>query len=161
MPGTTVATEFREIPLDDIGADIAKIDPALVGRCVLVVDDEPLVALMLEDHLLEAGCRDVLVAHSVDEATRILKATLPDAAVLDINLGGHVVAPVADALRAAGVPFLFLTGYESPGLAEGFELAELVQKPCNLGDLTRALVSLLPSPEPKSQCGRGSPIQTS
>ena len=88
---------------------------ALQGRRVLVVEDEALVAMMMEDGLLDAGAEIVGPACSVSEALGIIERTVFDGglsvAVLDINLEGAAVFPVADCLAAHGVPFVFCTGY--------------------------------------------------
>jgi DNA-binding response OmpR family regulator len=87
----------------------------LRGKRILVVEDEALVAMLVEDELLDAGARIVGTASSVAEALRIIDAAMGDggisAAVLDLNLDGEAVWPVANALDELGVPFLFETGY--------------------------------------------------
>jgi DNA-binding response OmpR family regulator len=87
----------------------------LQGRRVLVVEDEALICMMLEDGLLEAGAEVVGPACSVKEALELIDQVAADgglsAAVLDINLDGETVFPVADRLAALGVPFIFATGY--------------------------------------------------
>ena len=101
---------------------------ALRGRRVLVVEDEALVAMMMEDGLLDAGAEIVGPACSVGEALEIIERTAPDGglsvAVLDINLEGAAVFPVADCLAARGVPFVFCTGY-----GEGCDLGTHVAAP--------------------------------
>lgn len=91
-------------------------DPAhgpLAARRVLVVEDEPIVALLLEDELAGAGAVVLGPAGSVGEALRLIDAAAAEdglsGAVLDIELDGIGVAPVADRLAALGVPFLFFT----------------------------------------------------
>ena len=87
----------------------------LHGRRVLVVEDEALISMLLEDELLEAGAEVVGPACSVKEALELINQAAADgglsAAVLDINLDGEAVSPVADRLAALGVPFIFATGY--------------------------------------------------
>ena len=87
----------------------------LHGRRVLVVEDEALIGMLLEDGLLEAGAEVVGPACSVKEALELIDQAAADgglsAAVLDINLEGEAVSPVADHLAALGVPFVFATGY--------------------------------------------------
>src|SRR4051812_46704460 len=88
---------------------------ALQGRRVLVVEDEALVAMMMEDGLLDAGAEIVGPGCSVSKALAMIERTATDGglsvAVLDINLEGAAVFPVADCLAARGVPFVFCTGY--------------------------------------------------
>jgi DNA-binding response OmpR family regulator len=85
---------------------------------VLVVEDEALVAMLLEDALLDADYAVMGPAATVDEALALLDCgEAPDAAVLDLNLADELVTPVADALAARGVPFVFATGYDRERLA--------------------------------------------
>jgi len=87
----------------------------LQGRRVLVVEDEALIGMLLEDELLRAGAEVVGPACSVKEALELINQMAADgglsAAVLDINLEGETVSPVADRLAALSVPFVFATGY--------------------------------------------------
>ena len=87
----------------------------LQGRRVLVVEDEALIGMLLEDELLRAGAEVVGPACSVKEALELINQMAADgglsAAVLDINLKGETVSPVADRLAALSVPFVFATGY--------------------------------------------------
>jgi DNA-binding response OmpR family regulator len=122
---------------------------------VLIVEDEALVAMLVEDELLEAGAK-VLVAASVAEALRLVDMAAADgglsAAVLDINLGGEVVMPVADALASLGVPFLFTTGY-GEGCDRGqHAAAPMLEKPFGPQDLIAAVaaVALVGSPRPQA-----------
>jgi CheY-like chemotaxis protein len=79
---------------------------------VMVVEDEGLVAMMLEDLLEDLGCEVALSAAAVNPALAWIEAGgVADAALLDVNLGGELVFPVAEALAARGVPFAFTTGY--------------------------------------------------
>lgn len=100
-------------------------------RCrVMVVEDETMIAVQLEQALEESGCQVIGVAASVEEALRIIDEERPGGAILDINLAGEKSYPVADRLRAAGVPFVFCTGYASEQvLPERFADAHLIRKP--------------------------------
>ena len=86
---------------------------------ILLVEDEALVAMLVEDELIEAGARVLGPAASVDEALRLLDSVMADGgvdgAVLDMNLGGRSVMPVANALAQHAVPFIFMTGYGDTG----------------------------------------------
>ncbi len=113
---------------------------ALKGRRVLVVEDETMIAMLVEDMLADLGCAVVGPAHGLDAALALAagEETI-DAAVLDVNLSGRPVFPVADALRARGVPTIFATGYGESGLREADAGATVLQKPFRAADLARAL----------------------
>ena len=90
--------------------------PELAGKRVLVVEDELLVALLVEDTLAEAGCIVVGPFARVRDALAAVQAETVDVALLDVNVAGERVFPVAYALEERGVPFLFLTGYGEAAL---------------------------------------------
>ena len=117
----------------------------LEGLRVLIVEDETLIAMMLEDLLEEIGCRIAGAAATVGQALDQLVALggQLDAAVLDVNLGGEKVYPVADALAAKGVPFMFATGYGTSGVSERYPERTVIAKPYRLPTLSWALRSLL------------------
>ncbi|MCI3133161.1 response regulator [Phenylobacterium aquaticum] len=116
----------------------------VIGLRVFIVEDETLIALMLETMLEELGCIVLGVAGSVAEALRSLDgpAAQADAAILDINIGGEKVYPVADALGERGVPYLFATGYGREGLGELYPRRIVLPKPYTQGVLAQALVEL-------------------
>ena len=114
----------------------------LTGLRVLVVEDEMLVSMLLEDMLADFGCSVVGPAPTIAEAMPLAMDGAIDAAVLDLNLGGHPSFPVADALKARGVPFIFASGYGQTGLAEAHRDAPVLQKPFRQADLERALMGL-------------------
>jgi CheY-like chemotaxis protein len=111
---------------------------------VLVVEDEALLALDLEDTLEDLGWRVAGSMGGVREALAWLDAReAPRAAVLDVNLGGEVVFPVAEALRARQVPFVFATAYADVVGRSGFSDATVLNKPVNRAKLKAALDVLL------------------
>lgn len=87
--------------------------PLLRAPQVLVVEDDPFLSLHMEVVLSDGGMDPIGVASSVDDALALLGQTEPDAAVLDVNLRGAYVFPVADALHKRGVPFVFVSAYAS------------------------------------------------
>src|ERR1700740_1769630 len=94
-------------------------NPVFVGRRVLVVEDEMMIAMLVEDMLSELGCVVVGPAHALDAALELARAESGlDAALLGGNLGGQPVFAVADVLREKGVPAIFSTGYGDAGLRE-------------------------------------------
>jgi CheY-like chemotaxis protein len=115
----------------------------LSGRNVLVVEDEPLVAMMVEDMLMDLGCTVVGPAMQLAEGMRLAETAQIDAAVLDINLNGARSFPIADLLKARGIPFLFATGYGGGEALEGRQ-DPVIQKPYQmerLGEMLTALTS--------------------
>jgi len=122
---------------------------ALSGRRVLLVEDEMLVAWLLQDMLADLGCAVVGPAARVNQALAIIAAEQVDLAVLDINLNGQTSYAIADALTARGVPFVFSTGYAKDRLAEDYRAFPVLQKPFHESELGRALETLL-EPEPSS-----------
>jgi two-component system, response regulator PdtaR len=91
--------------------------PPSTGRLVLVVEDELLIAMDLEQLLRRHGWRVLGPAATVAGALRLLAGETPDVALLDVNLGGEPVTPVAEALRARGVPFVLASAYHVPAQA--------------------------------------------
>lgn len=118
----------------------------LKGKRVLVVEDEPVLAMLVEYELLEAGAQVVGPAASVRDALRLVGAATGDggldAAVLDINLDGARVAPVADRLAALGVPFLFATGYGEDCDTGVHRAAPVLHKPFGVEALIAAIRTL-------------------
>ena len=112
------------------------------GLRVLIVEDALLLALELEAGLQEAGAQVVGCAADVDEALSLLDSTTIDAAVLDANLNGVSVAPVAEVLRERGIPFVFATGYgDSKILPEGFD-APIIRKPYDVTQVAAGLAAV-------------------
>ena len=104
---------------------------------VILVEDEALVALMMEDLLRELGCEVAGSFGALEAALQWLAAQdePPDGAVLDVNLGGgELVFPLAHALRERGVPFVFATGYSALP-EDGFAEIPVLNKPVDLGML--------------------------
>lgn len=114
----------------------------LSGRRVLVVEDEALVAMLVEDALMDAGATVIGPAATVAEALALLQDTRPEAAVLDLNLAGETSSSVADALVRLGVPFVVATGYGAEGLPPGHATVPVLAKPYDPADLTAAIARL-------------------
>lgn len=120
----------------------ARLEP-LGGLKILVVEDETLVSFLVEDMLNDLGAAEVRLAASVDSALGALSEFTPDLAVLDVNLNGQAVDPVAAALDRQGARFVFATGYGRSGAPEGFPDRPVVQKPFDLTALSDALAEAL------------------
>src|SRR5690606_30707009 len=93
----------------------------LAGKRVLIVEDEPLIAMTLADYLGEAGCEVVGPASSLARARVMIDAARFDAALLDGNLSGDRVDDLAARLTQRGIPFVFITGYGREALPIGFQ----------------------------------------
>lgn len=117
---------------------------ALAGKRVLVVEDDALVALVLEAILDELGCVLAGSADRVDTALALIEGGLQtDVALLDVNLAGEAVFPVAAALKAAGVPFVFASGYGAAGLTDEWRDRPMMQKPYVEDAVRAALIQAL------------------
>jgi CheY-like chemotaxis protein len=101
----------------------------LKGLKVLVVEDQAPIALQMEDMLVESECEVVGPASRVGQALRLLSDNAVDAAVLDLNIAGELVYPVADALDARGLPYVFATGYSPSDVADRYGHRPVLQKP--------------------------------
>ena len=108
------------------------------ARKVLVVEDEALVAMLVEDALLDAGFGVIGPAATVEEALSLLQRERPDAVVLDLNLAGETSTPVADELAARGIPYVIATGYGASGLPPGHQDAMVLAKPYDPASLQTA-----------------------
>jgi len=111
----------------------------LQGRRVLIVEDELMIRMLLEDMLGDFGCIVAGEAGTIDAAMALVRDTAFDVAVLDVNVEGVVITPVAAELAARGVPFVFATGYGARGLPDGYTDRPVVQKPFETIALERAL----------------------
>lgn len=107
---------------------------------MLVVEDEPLVAMDLVSEMGEVGAEAVTVARSLRDALRAAEEAAVDVAILDGNLDGDPVDGVAAILQGRGIPFCFVLGYGPEHLPEDFRSRPLVQKPFNADLLLGRLV---------------------
>lgn len=112
-------------------------------RCVLLVEDEAILAMLVEDILCDAGYRVLKAARVANALALMQNGGRIDAAVLDINIAGSQVFPVAQQLLADGIPFLFASGYGDPGLPPEFRGRLVLQKPYLPITLTDAVAALL------------------
>jgi DNA-binding response OmpR family regulator len=106
---------------------------------VLVVEDEALLAMELEELLDGAGCTVVGPFSDVARALDAAHRERIDVALLDMNLNGEMVYPLADELTRKGVPFLFVTGYGALDVPERFRSITRVAKPIDPADLANEL----------------------
>lgn len=110
---------------------------------VFVVEDEMLLALMIEDMLADLGHQVVALATRLEPAVTLARTVDVDVAVLDINLAGVQSFPIADVLKERGIPFLFATGYGALGLNEAHSDALTLKKPFEAKDLSAAIADVL------------------
>jgi chemotaxis family two-component system sensor kinase Cph1 len=111
---------------------------------VLIAEDDPLIAEALVALLKDAGLEVQCVAATVNEAMKSVQATLPDIALLDINLHGEHVYPAATVLLEHGVPFVFTTGYEADLVVPSqFREVPFLSKPYDIDQVLTCMVSLL------------------
>jgi len=106
---------------------------------VLIVEDESIVAMMIEDLIVDLGHEVVGTAGRLEQALSLAQEAQIDFAIVDVNLNGQYTYPVAETLKARGVPFVFATGYGSGGLKEEWKKSPVLQKPFQPEDLARAI----------------------
>lgn len=111
----------------------------LTDLTVLIVEDEPLIAMSLEDVLVDHGVICVGPAGSVAAALEMIEDGGFEIALLDVNLRGERVDAVADRLAAAGIPFIFTTGHGAEGLPDAHRARPVIGKPFRDLDITEAL----------------------
>lgn len=112
-------------------------------RNILIVEDEMLIALDIEQMLIELGHTIVAVCSRLPAALVAAEGDEVDFAVLDINVAGVPSFPVAEVLRSRSVPFLFLSGYGARGLIAGFTNDLVLSKPFTKNDLELMVLSAL------------------
>ena len=120
----------------------------LEGRRILIVEDEPLIGMVLTDYLEDAGCQIAGPAQSAETALSMAASEEVDAALVDGNLAGRRVDQIVTALRQRNIPFAFVTGYGREALPPGFDDAPIVEKPFTqeqvIGTLERLLNNVVP-----------------
>jgi DNA-binding response OmpR family regulator len=113
---------------------------------VLIAEDEFLVSVQLEEDLRSAGCSILGPFSTLEAATRASHSERFDLAILDINLNGRRVYPLADELSARGVPFIFLSGYIATDLPERFRGMPHITKPHEPAALLKEIRAAVPKP---------------
>jgi CheY-like chemotaxis protein len=128
-----------------VNATTKRSDNSLRGLRILIVEDETLVAMLIEDFLLEFGCEVAFSASRVGKAIRGLQGCQVDAAVLDVNVAGESVAQLAETLHERGIPFIFASGYGARGVDKRWSSVPVpvLQKPFTGADLQTALLASL------------------
>ena len=120
----------------------AAVGLPLAGRLILIVEDEMIVAFDLSDIVERLGGTSITVGR-VGKAVRLAAAQAFDAAILDLNLAGEPVYPVAIELRRRGIPFIIASGYGMEGIAADFQDVPILAKPYSHEDVVSALLRAL------------------
>lgn len=113
------------------------------GGSVFLVEDEVMIRMMVADMLEELGYSIAAEAGDIGEATRLAGSTEFDVAILDVNVNGKVISPVAEVLASRNKPFIFATGYGAQGLPEDFRDRPTLQKPFQMETLAQVLSTTL------------------
>jgi CheY-like chemotaxis protein len=119
------------------------IPSPLTGLRVLVVEDEGLIGLAVENFLEQFGCQIVGIAGSTTDALQIIRTAAIDVAVVDVKLENETAYTLADALMAAGRPFVFATGLMANEIDERYSHVPVVGKPFEEGELRGALLEAI------------------
>jgi CheY-like chemotaxis protein len=118
------------------------------GLRVLIVEDEMLLAFMLQDMLAEWGCAVVGPAGRVPKALSLAGSEALDGAILDVNVAGTEVYPVARTLAARRIPFIFVSGYAASRLPKEWRDRPTLQKPFQPHDLAQSMAKVFARPSP-------------
>jgi two-component SAPR family response regulator len=120
------------------------------GLRVLVVEDQMLIAEILEDCLEGLACQVIGPTGTVDAALKLMQVNTIDAAILDVNLGQEMVYPVAEQLEAQNIPFIFTTGYGGNSLPEHWRAKPRLAKPYNPDQLEKFMCNVFGNVQPES-----------
>jgi CheY-like chemotaxis protein len=113
------------------------------GGSVFLVEDEVMIRMMVADMLEELGYSVAAEAGEINEAIKLAQTATFDIAILDVNVNGKVISPVAELIMARNLPFIFATGYGSSGLPEQYRDRPALQKPFQLETLARMIDTAL------------------
>jgi len=116
------------------------------GVRIFVGEDESVITMLLQDMFEELHCEVVSLASRFQDALDKANTLSFEVAILDVNLNGQRTFPIAEALRARGLPFIFATGYGAAAVPENYRAAPLLQKPFRIADLERAVRTALAAP---------------
>lgn len=111
------------------------------AKTVLIIEDEPLVAMLLEQMVREAGFETLPVPNNPAEAQESSSNGMADVAILDANLWGQSCRPYVDSLNSRGIPFILASGYSPGDLREQYGNIKLLSKPFEFEELREALES--------------------
>lgn len=120
-----------------------QVSAELNGLGVFVVEDEQLIVMLLDDMLSGMGARITAKARTVPDAVKLASEAEFEIAILDLNLGGTRVFPVAERLLELNKPFVFASGYGLEGIPDSYSGTPTLAKPYQDGELANALLSAL------------------
>ena len=116
----------------------------MAGLAVFVVEDESVIAMQLEDMLMDAGCQIVGPAMRFKSALKMVEEESEvGVAILDVNLGDTTVFPIAERLRAANIPIVFATGYGRDGVPGEWTVYPILQKPYTARQIEDAILAVV------------------
>ena len=113
------------------------------GGSVFLVEDEVMIRMMVADMLAELGYSIAAEAGEINEAIKLAQSAEFDLAILDVNVNGKVISPVAELINARNRPFIFATGYGSSGLPPEYRDRPALQKPFQLETLAQVIASVM------------------
>ncbi len=116
------------------------------GGSVFLVEDEVMIRMMVADMLEELGYSVAAEAGDINEAMKLAQSADFDLAILDVNVNGKMISPVADLIKVRQRPFIFATGYGSSGLPEEYPDRPALQKPFQIETLARMIDHALATP---------------
>ena len=142
---TSAASTDEAPPLHDVASGFDGQDKLrrLDGKPILIVEDEPLLAIELSGQLKDAGVSVIGPAGNASDALRLIEQYRFDGALLDANLGGHPVDDIAASLKSKNIPFVFVSGYNRDSLPLSFDEVELLSKPFDVAQLLAAVAKIV------------------
>lgn len=117
--------------------------PAASRGSVLLVEDETMIRMLVSDMLSDLGYVIAAEAGDIDQAIKLAQSAKFDLAILDVNVNGKIISPVAEAVALRNLPFVFATGYGAEGLPEKYRDYPALQKPFKIETLQQAIETAL------------------
>jgi DNA-binding NtrC family response regulator len=121
------------------------IAPADLRGSVFLVEDETMIRMLVADMLSDLGYDVAAEAGDIEQAIKLARSAKFDLAILDVNVNGRIISPVAEAVASRNLPFVFATGYGSESLPEQYRTHPSLQKPFKLETLQQAIEEALRS----------------
>jgi DNA-binding response OmpR family regulator len=129
--------------------------PGTSRGSVLLVEDETMIRMLVADMLTDLGYNVAAEAGDIEQAVKLAQSAQYDLAILDVNVNGKIISPVAEAVASRNLPFVFATGYGAEGLPEQYRNHPALQKPFRMETLQQAIEAALrgPSGSPSESAG--------